>query len=405
MIQVSVRGFQAVEDVSFEIEGFTALVGRSNIGKSAIVRAIKCALTNASGTDFVRHGERCSRKIRGTKKCRCQCSVWIRTPGLDLLWEKGDETNQYTVNGQVYNRVDRGTPTFLQPDFSPVKVGDEKLLLQVADQFEPIFLLNRPGTVVADVLSDVAMLDDINAATSLAEKDRREAVSTHKVRENDLVEAKRLLEAYTGLDEPVSSVAQVERAYKLLSRSVQEVRSLELLLERLQALAAVVRGLKPVDQLGVPDLDVVMGHVGTYQRLVAFDDSFRDRSVIVSSLGAVDHIEIPEAENLVRDAQLLASLEAWVATIQDFKAKVERWRAVESVAEPQYDLDQASTTLTALWRMDALYEELTTEVSALESSLAQSEAVEAEVLAEWDVLGVCPTCSQSLRAKEHVAHV
>ena len=33
MIEVEVRNFQSIEHISLKVEGFTALVGRSNIGK------------------------------------------------------------------------------------------------------------------------------------------------------------------------------------------------------------------------------------------------------------------------------------------------------------------------------------------------------------------------------------
>lgn len=404
MVEVTIRGFQAVEDVALVVEGFTALVGRSNIGKSAIVRAIKCALTNASGTDFVRHGARCSRRIRGTKKCRCQCSVWIRTSGLDLLWEKGDEINQYTINGQIYNKPDRGTPSFLQADFSPVKVGDEKLLLQVADQFDPIFLLNKSGTVVADVLSDVAMLDDINAATSLAEKDRREAVSTSKVREKDLIATRDRLEFYATLDEPLARVSGVEKQYRSLQDSTKEVQNLSDLCLRLQALASVVRGLKPVESVTIPEVDSVVAEMEGLTRLVGFEVAFSNRLVLVQSLDGVDLIEVP-AVNLLEDSgRSLIDLENWVTVAQDFKARVVKWKAVEAVVEPSFDLAQAAQDLTSLWRMATQHDGLATEVTDLESSLEDIEKSETQVMSEWEVLGVCPTCSQSLRVGGHAAH-
>ena len=45
MLDVEIRNFQSIDHVHLRVEGFTALVGRSNIGKSAVVRAVKAALT------------------------------------------------------------------------------------------------------------------------------------------------------------------------------------------------------------------------------------------------------------------------------------------------------------------------------------------------------------------------
>ena len=101
MIEVEIQNFQSIDKVAFKIEGFTVLVGRSNIGKSALIRAIHCALTGASGTDFVRHGLDCERRIKGNKKCKCKSTVLFKTPSLHLIWEKGDADNQYNCESKL----------------------------------------------------------------------------------------------------------------------------------------------------------------------------------------------------------------------------------------------------------------------------------------------------------------
>jgi predicted ATP-dependent endonuclease of OLD family len=61
MIEIEVNDFQSISHTAVTIDKFSVIVGRSNIGKSALVRAIQCALTGAVGTDFVRHGATCDR--------------------------------------------------------------------------------------------------------------------------------------------------------------------------------------------------------------------------------------------------------------------------------------------------------------------------------------------------------
>src|SRR5580700_10412737 len=127
MFEVEIRNFQSIEHISIRIDGFTALVGKSDIGKRAIVRAVRAALTGATGTSFVRHGVACHRRIRGSKTCECYCSVHMSTEGFDLTWEKGDKRNLYVFNGQDYGVPNRGTPDFLErpkllKDFGLVKI-------------------------------------------------------------------------------------------------------------------------------------------------------------------------------------------------------------------------------------------------------------------------------------------
>jgi hypothetical protein len=174
MLLLEVSNFQSIEHAEVCVDGFTALVGRSNIGKSSVVRAAKSALNGVQGTAFVRHGPGCLRRTKGAKNCKCFSTVKITGDGIDILWEKGDAVSRYVVNGEIFEAIPKGFPDFLKPGFTPVQVGDRSVSLQVADQFDPIFLLGETGTTVADVLGDVARLDSINTATRLAEKDRRE---------------------------------------------------------------------------------------------------------------------------------------------------------------------------------------------------------------------------------------
>lgn len=397
MIDLVIKGFQSIEEVSFTIDGFTALVGRSNIGKSAVVRAIQSALTNALGTDFVRHGVRCSRRTRGTKKCRCQCSVHIQTEGLDLLWEKGDEINQYTYNGQLFSRVDRGVPDFLLKDFSLVKVGDRRLLLQVADQSEPIFLLNQSGNVVADVLSDVAKLDDINAAMSLVEKDRREFNSVLKVREKDILSLRNDLLWYEGLDQAAERSKKVSQQLLEIRRQTQESEQLECFYVKLQSLATGVRFLRQVDAVTIPEI----GEVETTSRgllgLLDFELGVSRREEAVERLTPVEAVALPDEIPLVQASQELDKIEVWLArsvVANDLRNLLQRWKVVEAAREPIEISTQGIQDLVQLSTYLSQHEALAVSLGRLEVSLAEVADQETATQKEWSELGVCPTCTQ-----------
>ena len=68
MIRVNVENFQSLADVEVQLEGLTALVGPSDRGKSALVRAISAALFNLPGEYFVRTGTESARVTIGWLK-------------------------------------------------------------------------------------------------------------------------------------------------------------------------------------------------------------------------------------------------------------------------------------------------------------------------------------------------
>lgn len=231
MIDLEVCNFQSIQQAKVRIDGFTVVLGSSDIGKSAFVRAVKFALTNASGTGFVRHGLQCDRIVKGTKKCKCFSKVVIGTPESEISWEKGDTVNCYTVLNRAtgvterYEGLDRGTPSFLS-GFQRIQVGTSQELIQIPKQFEPIFLLNESGGVVADVLSDLAHLGKLNEASSLVSSDRKEVTTKRRIREEDRDKLSKTLEGFDGFDavdvESLGSLlGQADRANALLNSLVK----------------------------------------------------------------------------------------------------------------------------------------------------------------------------------------
>lgn len=352
--EVEVRNFQSIEHAHITIQGYTALVGRSNIGKSAIVRAVKAALTGASGTSFVRHGPSCARRIKDAKKCQCKATVRIKREGFDLLWEKGDNDNRYTFNGQVYDSAERGTPSFLTADYAPIKIGDDKELLQVADQFDPIFLLNRTGGVIADVLSDVAHLDRVNAAMRLVEKDRREAVSTRKVREQDVVDLTQRLVGFDGLDDALGRVKTVEDKLAEVEGVEKRLQQIERFIQIAVARAAEIKHLAGVGEVVIPNA--------------------------TASLASVD-----ELQRLTRWYDRLVALKTWW----------ERVKGVEGLAAPNAEpLQTGYTGLSKMHVFATRLESLTREVDHIEAAHNKISQDAVAIANEWRDLGICPTCEQ-----------
>jgi ribosomal protein L17 len=450
MIEVTIQNFQSIRKVSLRIDRFTALVGRSNIGKSAIVRAIRCALTGAAGTEFVRHDpETCARLLKGNKKCKCFTSVRLKMNGISLLWEKGDAVNKYTVvkDGveQVYTKVERGTPEFLSPEFSLVKVGDSKDLVQVSEQFDPIFLLDQSGATVADVLSDVAKLDSINEAMRLAEKDRREAVSTRKVREKDLKAIRDELSAYDGLDSTVARARRVQEEYEGVLAASKRLQELVAYRQSLRDQVTAAKLLKAATEPDLPDRDVLSSQYTKASQLEklarrsvqlrglvkcmreALAPDLPDHSSLEASHSKAKELEVFAGRLVVVRKQIKALLVVQGTSLMD-EAPVQKalnrtvllgeWasrvrglvgllkgseKLQQSLAAP----DACSKPLEKVVRLAAFsqrYETLVGQVGDLEESLERAVEDEKGLRQEFNELGACPTCSQRLSPEHMLGH-
>ena len=83
-VQIRIRDFQSIDSIDLEVSGFTCVTGPTNIGKSAIVRAVSSAILNKSVVGSVRKGKKfCTVEVDGLK------------------WEKGERVGRYWVPGET----------------------------------------------------------------------------------------------------------------------------------------------------------------------------------------------------------------------------------------------------------------------------------------------------------------
>lgn len=453
MIEVQIENFQAIDHLKFQIEGFTAIVGRSNLGKSSIIRALKAALSGADGNNFVRHNpETCARVLRGVKKCQCFCSVQFKfEDGRRLLWEKGDVVNKYTAwdaDGEktVYSNVGgKGSdaPAMLEKGFSQIEIGAKKNLLQVADQFNPLFLLDLSGTVVADVLSDVAQLDEINKAMRLVSKDRRSASSTRKVREEDVKTVEVKLEKYEKLDITLQQTNQVEQSHeyvllhlgkvdliagflsnyirvgtalqalkKAVSPAVPEVEPLnsfavkyseaDRMLGDLEESVTEVRALLGVQKVTVPDIEVVQDTASKLEKASELHKRLTAVAYAVRDLRGVDNVEVPSLPNLGEKADSLKALSRWQTRLDVLESTLGQYEGFDSVVLRSPGVVQMTRDhLSGVSRFLDRQVSLEAVITQTEKELEEAAAEEASILDEFKALGVCPTCSQNITPEGH----
>jgi len=377
MINIEVKGFQSAEDIKFVIDGFTAIVGRSNIGKSALVRALKCALTNAEGVSFVRHGPDCARTLRGAKTCKCFASVHIVTEGFDLLWEKGDAVNRYIFNEALYDHPGKGLPEFLASSgLSPVKVGDDASCIQISDQFYPIFLLNKSGGIVAETISDVSKLTRVNKATKLVEKDRRDIQSTKKVREADVDKLRIRLCAYEGLDAALQRAVEVESQFGVIEAKESRLEAIKGYISKIQTLGLKIRGLTSVVSVVVPETDTIEQLSPKVEQLSRFADEYGRRSLDVANLEWVEGLEVPEAEPLSESGVRLEQLSRFADEYDRRSVAVANLQWVDMISVPDLGtLSESGVRLEQLSKFSEDYARRESDVRAL----AWVEALESKV--------------------------
>jgi exonuclease SbcC len=289
--RLRVKNFQSIEDASLDVDGLTVVTGPNNSGKTAMIRAVYGAFTNARGTKYVRHG-----------KASCEVSLDF-ADGRSLVWEKGEKVNRYVLDGQTLNKVGQGAPPEMTSlGVQPVEAAGRELWPQFAHQFVgQVFLIDEPGSVLAEAISDVTRVGVLNEALRNSQSDRRTAASDLKLRQSDVAKHEQAARKFDGLDDALKLAAEVD-ALRVdlvdLQRRLDESRRLR---DRLQHAQADVDRLHPVRDHGSVD-DTLLAKAVKAESALGWVQSASKRwsqaqeshEVAERAVGSVSRIQLPD---------------------------------------------------------------------------------------------------------------
>lgn len=135
-MKVKIKNFQSIRQAALEfVPGLTVIVGPSNTGKSATLRAIEAALYNRLGDTFVTSGEEYS-------------AVKIEDNNHTLIWKrmrKGETKTVMSLDGKTLIKLGRTQPDEVSSVFKikDVAQDENKERLNFWKQMDYPFLMDR----------------------------------------------------------------------------------------------------------------------------------------------------------------------------------------------------------------------------------------------------------------------
>jgi DNA repair exonuclease SbcCD ATPase subunit len=369
-ITVSVQNFQSIEDATVVVDGFTAITGPNNTGKSALLRAVQGLFRNTKGTWFVR---------RGATHCTVKITLDDNT---SVTWEKGKKgINRYRINDNDWmEKVSHGVP---QPVVDilrvhAVTIGNTTCWPQVGEQFNgQVFLLDKPGSVLAEAVSDVERVGRLNKALKVAESDRRKARSTLRVRRRDEEQTQDKLVQFHGLDDVGRGIENLGELCAHAKRTRSALVELVRLRESLEREQSVIEKLSGVETIVPPD-----------------DGLFDEASSAIS-----EHRFLIKAQADLERARLVKQ------TAQE---------AVDAFAEVEFDdemFELAEKTLRSRDVLLGLQRDLRSASGDVESIQVEIRQVTGDLEAsERELRGVllempeCPVCGADIEGREGLNH-
>jgi len=243
MTKITIENFQSIKKVNFDIKGFTVIIGKNNIGKSAIIRAIEAALDNQTGDSFIRKGQK-------------KTKVIIDNEDITLQWEKSKTTATYEIKGykETFSKLKGTVPKpIIKAGFQKMQIGNQKLFPLIASQFEPLFLINKPGSVVTEVLASLYQIDTLSTADDLCQKILKSNKSLLKTRELDLKTVQEKLEKFKDFEEIKQIVLSLVEEEKRIQDLRKELTLIENYEEQLKTLTESLKRLRVIKDIKIPD--------------------------------------------------------------------------------------------------------------------------------------------------------
>lgn len=181
-MQISISNFQSIEKSKLDFSGFAVVTGESNLGKSAIIRAVSALTFGLPGDYYVRRGA--SVAAVGVKFDDNLVVKWQKVPTSKKA--PGRET-LLDINGVRHTKLGRDHFSLLEPlGLISIDSPSGDVRPQIAKQFDKAFLLDLPESVVAEVFRTLGRGDVVASARDAARKDLMKNKSEHKVRDGDV---------------------------------------------------------------------------------------------------------------------------------------------------------------------------------------------------------------------------
>jgi DNA repair exonuclease SbcCD ATPase subunit len=351
-----VKNFQSILDADVPLGPLTVIVGDNAAGKSALLRAIRYACFNQTGTDYITHGK---------DKTTVDLTLFDGDANTHLLrWRKKREGGatydlyELDTNGELhpgeqqhFSKLGAAVPPEVSGVLGIAQIEVDKTLTitpQIHTQGEYAFLIDRPDGQAARALAKMTKLDVVVEAQGLIRGDLRKAKQGLSA-EGALIESLDLqMKEFDGLDAEVELLENVAIGIDLI-----EMEQRRIIIVR-QQVGLYDEARRTVEGIGdLPADDTMDGLKSAFNWLL---DARRTRR----------EYEAAEAEMLI-------------GTLPEVMPLLAKYGRLEAQYTAHLDLTHADSVLT-----EVLEEQ------------AEVEKVYGYLVDEWNQQDLCPECGQPM---------
>lgn len=234
LTKIAVRNFQSLAAVTLDLGRITVIVGHTDSGKSAFLRAVEAAVFNDSVFDSVTHIE----PQGGAEKI----TVALQSAESTVLWEKTKSSTHYKLllpgqAPQVFGKMGRGfVPEEIQSALGFRELQADKNIfyrLQFASQHDaPFLVIDRGGVFASRILGRLTGVNILSYAGKHAQHDKGQA-NEQKQRELQRVGVLQTeLQGFVKIEQRKHHLLDCKRSFDLLKTRQTLLRNQSLLISQ-----------------------------------------------------------------------------------------------------------------------------------------------------------------------------
>jgi energy-coupling factor transporter ATP-binding protein EcfA2 len=268
-----IKDFQSLHDIEIEHGGLTVLTGQSDLGKSAIIRAMRLLHRNNGTASFVRYGKP---KLKVEQ---------IFDDGNTVVIEKAKTVNAYTVNGQHLAKIGKEVPETVREILQTDELVLDKDLtcdLNFSGQFDPPFLLTESSTLVTKVISTLSGIEIIYSAIREGASQGQKLKAISQVLFGNVA----MLEKFDGLQSEAeglqSDLSGLTIDENRLTTISQDIEKMVLLKQRAEILQAKVVDVAPEEE-ALNSLITVHNNFSALEGAIKSLEALKSRSEALSA--------------------------------------------------------------------------------------------------------------------------
>jgi DNA repair ATPase RecN len=216
--RVRIQQFQSLESVTLDLGRFTVIIGKSDVGKSAVIRAIKAAVTNQAGQAFIKAGAKST-------------GVGLLFDDTRVAWRKTatavSASSEYKTATDTFTKIGREVPASIASllRMGELTIAGERVFPTIHSQFHLPFLMGESPLSRARIIGEVTGINIIYAATREAQARERSAKQRLSTLAEKLDQVNLAIKGLGNLASIQQTLDRAKRSFKLAATASTEADS------------------------------------------------------------------------------------------------------------------------------------------------------------------------------------